>query len=522
MPPARPGPQPRAPRRPSLRRLVLAATLGVLLATIGALLLRADPDPPVRPSGAALRLVPDDALATVQVVADQTRPQVDDALRRLDDLPGGTDLLGRLRDELVPAGCPAITPRTRDVTVAILRTRDGGPAAPLVLIGRGGSRTDAGPVRRCGGRTAQRLGRFVAVGPAALVRQARRLLGVPGARGSLSVLPLHRRLVSRLPEDRLVTAWMTPDGVRRVLAPRGDGAAAVATALDRPDLGGVAIGVVPGEDGARVVARLDTTSGAGRDFPADTAVTAPASAVGTILTTDPLATASRVLDVLAASGGGTPEDLAALLSAVVDRIDVRIGGVVRRDVIGAQRTPSEVVVTPGPTSEGTLGTGAAARGLAVTVVVPVTDGVRAARALARLRPRLARSLDAGAFTVRRVAGHRSWWLRLPGGGGAGYLVDGDRVVVSTSRAAAEATLGRGPRLTDRVDWDRGDGARPNRTMSIGFLDFSQFVRAVAPPGSSARPADRALLDGLRRVSSVRVRSRTEGREATFDVDLRIP
>lgn len=513
---------PRAPRRPSLRRLVLAATLAVLLTVLGVLLLEADDAPPVRPSGASLRLVPDDALVTVQVVADQTRPQVDDALRRLDDLPGGTELLGRLRGDLVPASCPSITVNTRDVTVALLRVRAGGPAAPLVLIGRGGARTDAGPVRRCGGKTSQRLGRFVAVGPAALVRQARRLLGAPRAAGSLAALPLHRRLVAGLPDDRLATAWMTPDGVRRVLATRGDGPAAVATLLDRPDLGGVALGAVPTGDGARVVARLDTASGAGRDFPADAPVLAPAAAVGTILTTDPLATASRVLDVLAAGRGDAPEDLAALLSAVVDRIDVATGGIVRRDVIGAQRTPSEVVLTPGPTAQGALATGAGARGLAVTVVVPVTDGERAARALARLRPRLERALGDRELVVRRVAGRRSWALRLPGGGGVGYLVDGDRVVVYTSRAAAEAVLGPGPRLTERVDWDRGGGERRNRTMSIGFLDFSQLVRVAAPPGASARPADRALLDGLRRVRSVRVRSRTEAREATFDVDLRIP
>ncbi|CAB4959983.1 unannotated protein [freshwater metagenome] len=513
---------PRTPRRPSLRRLVASATLAVLLAALGVLLLRADDAPPVRPSGASLRLVPADALVTVQVVADQTRDPVDEALRRLDDLPGGTALLGRLRSELVPPGCPAITVRTRDVTVALLRTRQGGPAAPLVLLGRGGARTDAGPVRRCGGRTSQRLGRFVAVGPAALVRRARRLLGAPRARGSLAADGLQRRLVAGLPDDRLLTAWMTPEGVRRVLAVRGDGAAALAAALDRPDLGGVALGVAPTDEGARVVARLDTTSGAGRAFAADTPVVAPASALGTVLTTDPLATASRVLDVVAAARGETPKDLAALLSAVVDRIDVAAGGAVRRDVIGALRVPSEVVVTPGPTPEGTVGTGAAARGLAVTVVVPVTDGRRAAAALARLRPRLARALGDRRFAVRRVAGRRSWALRLPGGGGAGYLVDGDRIVVYTSRAAAEAILGPGPRLTDRVDWDRGSGERRNRPMSIGFLDFSQLVRVAAPPAGDARAADRALLDGLRRVTSARMRSRTEGREATFDVDLRIP
>lgn len=513
---------PRTPRKPSRRRLFAAAALAVLLTALGVLLLRADEAPPFRPSGASLRLVPADALITVQVVADQTRAPVDDALRRLDDLPGGTALLGRLRADLVPVGCPPITVRTRDVTVALVRTRAGGPAAPLVLLGRGGSRTDAGPVRRCGGRTSQRLGRFVAVGPAAVVRKARALLGVPRARGSLAADPLQRRMVGGLPDDRLVTAWMTPDGVRRVLATRGGGAAAIATALDRPDLGGVAIGAVPTGDGVRLVVRLDTTSGAGRAFKADTPVLAPASAVGTILTTDPLATASRVLDVIAASRDEPPRDLAALLSAVVDRIDVATGGIVRRDVIGAQRVPSEVVLTPGPTAEGAVGTGAGANGLAVTVVVPVTDGRRAAAALARLRPRLAGALGGRPFAVRRVAGRRAFALRLPGGGGAGYLVDGDRVVVYTSRAAAEAVLGPGPRLTDRVQWDREDGESRNRPMSIGFLDFSQLVRVAAPPTAAARPADRALLDGLRRVRSVRMRSRTEGREATFDVDLRIP
>ncbi|WP_026912476.1 hypothetical protein [Patulibacter minatonensis] len=513
---------PRAPRRPSRRRIAAAVALAVFLTAIGVvLLLSAEEEPPLRPSGASLRLVPEGALIAVEVAADQTTPQVDDALRRLDDLPGGTALLGRLRDGLIPGGCPAVPVSAREVTVALVRVRDGGPAAPLVLVERGGRRTDAGPVRRCGGRTVQRLGRFLAIGPATVVRQARALLGVPGARGSLAALPLQRRLVDGLPRNRLATAWLSPDGVRRVLATRGRGAATIAAALDRPVLGGIAIGATPTGDGARLVVRTDTAPNGSRPFSATTPVLAPSGAVGTILTTDPLATTSRVLDAIAASRGEGPEDVAALLSSVVERIDVRTGGRVRRDVVGAQRSPSEVVLTPGPDAEGRA-TGPDSRGLAVTVVVPVTDGRRAASALAGLRPRLARALGDRRVDVRRVAGRRSWALRLPGGGGAGYLVDGDRVVVYTSRAGAEAVLAGGPRLTDRVDWDRDDGRTPNVAMSIGFLDFSLLLRVAAPPAGSLSSADRALLDGLRRVRSASLRSRTDGREDTLDVDLRIP
>lgn len=492
--------------------------LAVLLAALGVVLQRVGDEDVVRPSGASLRLVPDDALAVIQVSADQTRGQVDDALRRLDGLPGGTALLGRLRDQLVPPACPSVPVDARDATVALVRIRPGGPAVPLVLIDRGGLRRDAGPVRRCGGRTAQRLGRYVAIGPSSVVRAARRLLGRPRARGSIAALPLYRRLVAGLPDDRILTAWMTPDAVRRVLPARGRGPATIAAALDRPDLGGVTAGVVPTDDGARLVVRLDTAPPAAAPFGAAAPVAAPAGAVGTLLTTDALGAASRVLDLVSAAQGRTPQGLGPLLSAVVERIDVATGGAVRRDVVDARRTPSEVVLTPG--------SGPGADGLAVTVVVPVTDGRRAAAALARLRPRLARALarrgTAPRIRGRRVAGHRSWSVRLPGGGGVGYLVDGDRLVVFTSAAAAEAVLGPGPRFTDRVGWDRESAGSPNLAMSIGFLDFSLLLRVAVPSAASTPTADRALLDGLGRVRAVTMRSRTDGREATFDVDLRIP
>jgi hypothetical protein len=494
----------------------------VLFTALGVVLLRSAEDPvPLGPTGLSLRLVPDDALVTVELVADQTRPQVDDALQRLDQVPGGTALLGRLREDLIPDACPRLSVSSREVTVALLRTgADGatGPVEPLVLIERGGTRTDAGPVRRCGGRTAQRLGRFVAIGPAALVRRARRLFGVPEARGSLAALVLRRTLTTGLPRDRVLTAWLTPDGVRDALPARGRAATMLAALLDRPGLRGVALGVESTDDGAHVVVRSDGATDPNRPFAATAPVQAPAAAAGTLLTTDPQTATLQALDALSASRGQGPDELATLILELAGRIDAATGGAVRRDVSDATRSPSEVVLGPDPAVQGT-GTGGR---LATTVVVPVTDGRRAAAALGRLRPRLARALGDPPVTQARLAGHRSWSIRLPDGGGAGYLVDGDQVVVYTSRAAAEAVLAPGPRLTDRVRWSRGRGESRNVAMSIGFLDFPLSLRAAAPSVAGLSSTDRAVLDGLRRVRTVQMRSRAEGGESTFDVDLRIP
>lgn len=519
------GAKARASRRPSRRRLTSAVLLAVLFSAIGVILLLSAEEPePLRPTGASLRLVTDRALVAVELLADQTRPQVDDALQRLDQVPGGTALLSRLREDLIPAACPRISVSSREVTVALVRTGENGttgPAEPLILIERGGTRTDAGPTRRCGGKTAQRLGRFIAIGPASLVRQARRLFEAPAARGSLAMLPLRSTLTTGLPRDRVLTAWVAPDGVRRELPTRGRGAATLAALLDRPGLEGVAIGAVPTGDGARLVVRSDGTADPNRPFTATAPSEAPSSAAGTVLTTDPQTTTTRVLDAISASRGEGTDEVAALVLALVRRIDVATGGAVRRDVTDATRSPSEVVLTPGPAVLGT-GSGSGMARPAVTTIVPVTDGRRAAAALARLRPRLARALGDPPVTSARLAGHRSWSVRLPDGSGLGYLVDGDRVVVFTSPAAAESVLTPGPRLTDRVRWDRDDGESPNVAMSIGFLDFSLLLRVAAPPTASLSSVDRALLDGLRRVRSVALRSRARSGEDTFDVDLRIP
>lgn len=513
----------RSSRRPSRRRLTTAVLLSALLTALGVVLLLSadDPEPLLRPTGASLRLVPSRALVAVEVAADQTRPQVDDVLQRLDEVPGATALLGRRRDDLIPDGCPRLSVSSRELTVAMVRTgEDGatGPAEPLVLLERGGTRTDAGPVRRCGGKTSQRLGRFVAIGPAALVRQARRLFGAPAAEGSLAAQPLRRTLTTGLPGDRVLTAWLAPDGVRRVLAGQGRAAATLGAVLDQPVLGGVAIGVVPTDGGARLVIRTDTAPETARPFSATSPVLAPSGAAGTVLTTDPLGVTAQVLDATSAARGGGSGDVATRIGDLVDGMDGPIGGALRRDVAGATRDPSEVVLTPAVLS----GTGDAPRGLDLTVVVPVTDGRRAAAALARARRSLSRALGDLTVTVGRVAGRRSWSVRLPGGRTLGYLVDRDRIVVYTSPAAAEAVLGPGPRLTDRVRWDRDDGESPNVAMSIGFLDFSLLLRDAAPPAAGLSSTDRAFLDGLRRVRSLQSRSRAEGEERTLDVDLRIP
>lgn len=503
---------------PSRRRIVAAVVLAVALATTAVVLLLVGGRDAPTPAASALRLVPDDALVVVHVSTDSERSAVEQAQRRLAGFSGWAGLRDRALRALSPAGCGRVrTLGGHEALLAIVPTGKG-RAAALVVVDTGKEHQHADAVR-CGAHRARYLGRFRVVGTPEAVAIAQRLHAGTAGR-SLSAQPLYRRLMAKMPADRVADAWLSPDGVRRVLAPRGGLVGAVAGLLDRPGLRGMVLAATPSSTGFTLTVRAQAVPGPGAPFDPGGPTAAPAGAIGALRTSDPLAAVSRLL-ALAGDAGGT-DDVVPLLSTLITRIDREAGGAVTRDVLDAVRGPSELILLP--PARRTAGAG-------LVVVVPVTDGKRAGAALRRIRAQVARQLvPASTRTgnssrlVRRttIAGRTAWTLRVPGGARIGYLVDGNRLLAFNTAAAAAAVLRPGRRLSATPGWAATAHESENRVMSIGFLDFSMLLRAAERTGIATLAEYRAAKAQLARVRAVGLRTRSQGNESTADVDVRIP
>lgn len=512
-PPVAPPPEEEPPIALPRRRwrvLALVALTVLVLVLVRALPSGRDTTPPPQ---TALGLVPADALVVVHASTDRRRDPVAALARTVGRFGSWPALRDRLLDGLTPEGCPPLRAVGREAVLALVPTGRG-RAGSLILVdapidGHGHGRAAEAEARRCGRHEVRRLGRFLAIGTptavaAAVALHERR----PGER-SFVRRRTFAALSDGLPADRVVDAWFTTAGLRRVVAPQGGLLGAMATLLDRPDLEGVVLALTPDRDGARIVVR---SRGArpGRAPASPTAPAAPAGALGDLVTPDPVGAVQRLLAITG------DREAATLVRRLTTYVTARTTGAdgssrLRRDVLDALRGPSELVLTAG-------GRRTAA---AMAVVVPVTDGARAGRALRALHAHVA-GLAGSPVRARRVAGRPSWSVRLGPDRWLGYLVDGNRVIAWSRPSAARAVLRQGRRLGDVEAYRRTTGADEKSVMSVGFLDFRQLLRAAERSGLAARPEYVAVRGDLARVRAVGMVSRASGGDTTASIDLWIP
>lgn len=502
--------------RTGRRRGPLLLLLVALAAVVAIVLVRGCGGEPAATPTPSLNLVPDDALVTIHVSTDRERSPVATLERRLRGFPGWAALRARLLRGLSAPGCARPVRRIagREAALAIVPT-GGERAASLILVDTGREHRRAQPVR-CGANEARYLGRFLVITTPTVMDRVRLLnerRKVGRTTGSLAALPLHRQLVGGLPADRVADVWLSATGVRRVLAPRAGVLGALAVLLDRPSLQAVAVSLGPRSDGARIVVRsLGAAAGRASSAPPATSA-APATAVGTVLTADPLGALQRLLAI---TGDQPTRTLLQRLGTVAGQVDSTTGGRLRHDLVDAIRGPSELVLLPSTGS----------RGSAMALAVPVTDGARAGAILRLLQQRAVSQLGptgrAGRFVRGSIAGRVSWTGRIGAGARLGYLIDGDRVIAYTSRAAAAALLSSGPRASATEGWRRTVGQPRKSGMSIGFLDFSQLLRIAERTGLATLPEYRSARSDLARVRAVGMVSRAQGGETTAEIDLWIP
>ena len=528
--------KPQGPQPHKLRIAVaaLAALLVVLLVVllVGSCGSGDDAGPP--PPAAAAKLVPANALVYVNVSIDGDRDVTRRALKVAERFPG----YGAQRDSLVkrltaPGAKGDVRTWAGDEAALALLPGDGATAQSLVLVhirdaegakryvtgGRsavGVSRYRGVPLYPAGSVVMAVVGDFVAVGQQIAVRQALDLRAGQGT--SLAASAPYRRAVAPLPPDRAATGWATVDGIRRILAPQSGLLGIMGTLLDRQGLTAAAMALGPRDGGAKVVVHSlvdQKAAGKSGSFVPTLQTHVPADAI--------LSLSVRGLDtalnrLLGLAGGGA--DLGGLLAQASTALAAKSGGSLKSGLLQLLGREAVVAITPSlpaPT---------------LTLITKTDDEDATAKAMASLRPTVARSLAQKNAAGKRVAatwtqkplpgGTRAWVLPFAKGAELDYAIFDGLLVVSTKVAGLRAVQAGKDDVTDTAAWKSVLGNLSKPVNSLVFLDFNQLLRLGEQTGLNDSRSYQKVRDDLRHIAAVGLTATSSAGESTAEINLQIP
>ncbi len=486
--------------------LVALVAAGLVLALGGG-----DDGKQIPPAAAATTLVPADTLVYVHLSTDRARSGTAEAERIAGRFPG----FEKLRDEVVKrvtapsCGVRAADVRGKEAALAFLDT-GGGTAGSLVLLDTGEEVQGTPRDRQCGEVQTARIGRFLVVGQPQTLQVARQLDAGKGA--SLAGQARYRAATAKLPQDRVADAWVSQDGVRRLLAPQGGLLGAAGTLLDQPGMLGAAIALTPKAKGAQLSVRtaLDPQRGGNDTFRVFTPrrqADAPEGALAYLAVSG----LSTGLQRIAQVAGGSFAGLGPLLTRARTELTKQTGAGLQKDLLDLFRGEVGLTLTPGlpaPT---------------LTVSVGARDRDATAAVLRRLEAPLARILTpAGAAAPRWTREDGIASLRLAAGIEVHYAVDDGRLLLATRRDGVLDARASDGGLVASGPWKDALGNSENPTTSLVFLDLSQLLRLAEQTGLNDDRAYQSVRDDLVRVRSVGARSGGSADEPTAEIFLSIP
>jgi hypothetical protein len=265
------------------RRTTAGLAVLVALAAAALLLVGRSGGDTAGPASAAARFVPANALVYVHVSTDTGRPVVrraqalagrfpsygrlrDSILRRLSVSGRGGDISGWLGDEASIALLPG-TGQTAG-SLVVVKVRDEQAARDYLAAGRGTNAATiayrGAKITRYGGVVAAFVDGFLLLGQQDSVKAA---IDLAQGRGRpLSGNAAYQRSTQGLPADRVVDAFATGDGVRRVLSPAGGVLGIAGLLLDRPGLRSTGLALTAEDPGARLYVHTLSDPGSFRPF----------------------------------------------------------------------------------------------------------------------------------------------------------------------------------------------------------------------------------------------------------------
>jgi hypothetical protein len=491
-------------------------------------------------------VVPADALALVNVAIDRSRPAVKQGLTvaaRLPDFPlAGAAALSRFDAILgggrsVDFGGPISPWLGGEAGLALLNTTTS-TAGSLIVVGVRDHARAQSFVRSVGavshgtyrhqallvypdGSELTFIRGYLVIGQDASVRTAIDVAG--GATPSLADSSVYRRAAAgaRVGSGlRVLDAYASLAGVRRVLAGQPGILGALGGLLYQPALQGVAMWLVPTRIGARIqihsaldpsLERVGVTPGGGAPFSPSLQAVMPTAASLMLDVTGLDRVAPQVLNAGSAAGiaGGLGPLLSRLGSALVSE------GVNVKDLVSIFHGESAVAI---------VGSGQTPT---LVVAARTANQARTQTELAQLQAPLAQlfsspsksSSSVPVFNDRQVAGITAHQLALATGFQLDYAVFRGLVVISTSLQGIAAVAQQSHPLSRNPDFNATLGDRPSLVTSLVFADLAQLLSVGQQTGLGSTYS--RLQPDLQRITAVGLTSARGKDESTTQVAVKV-
>jgi hypothetical protein len=343
-----------------------------------------------------------------------------------------------------------------------------------------------------------------------------------GHAGSLAGDSAYRQAAAGEPDGRVLDAYASAVGVRRLLIDQGGLAGALGVLLYSPALSGVSLSLSAARPGAQITIHraldphLAAISGPpAREFSPTLESELPAGSTLALDVPDLLRVAPRVLS--AGSTGGVGGAIGPLLS--------RLGGALRAqgvDVAGLESLfggESAVAISPTPGHPSAL-----------VIVARVSNMARARTDLASVEVPLSQLLASASgstgvvpsFTARSVEGVTAHQLPLASGLELDYAVFRGLVVISTSLSGIAAVASHAHTLADDPAYRATLAGSPSQVTSLLFLNFSQLLSLAEQTGLISGARSGALRADLQRIGAIGLISTGGETYSTAELTLQIP
>lgn len=547
-PPAPPRQQPALPATPAIhrrRRLIasLAALLLIALAiAVTALLSDSGGAPP--PATGAASVVPADALAYVHLSTDQSRGPVTQAVALDRRLPGFYSLTTSVIDRLEAiVGGGATLTYARDIrpwigkeaALALLDTTSSSAGSLIVLDVR--DRSGARALLRRTGATATGSYRGIAIesyptgtelafvkhylvlGQDASVRSA--IDVATNSAPSLAGTPAYDEAAAGEPADRVLDAYVSAAGVRRVLAGATGPLGALGALLSQPATTATTISVSPASGGVRVrvhgalSAGLEKLTGRPQQFEPKLPNLLPTGSMVLVDAARLDTAAPRILDALGSMGiAGRVQPLLSRLGNALSAQSVHLGNVL-------ELLRGEAAVALIPSADGA--------GPAPAIVARVANQAQARQTLANLEVPLQQLFPApgsgpgqeAEWNDVQVAGVTVHELGVAPGLQLDYAVFDGLAVVSTSADAIGAIARHSRPMSADAEYRKAVGDPANRVTSLVSIDFSQLLSLAEQTGLTHGASVGAIGADLARIHSVGLTSAAGDNDTTAELFLQI-